>query len=349
MYVPVKGGETAIAESLKALARNRRGDPSVPELSVTQIREQMRGAVDRVMTEGALYDRDLAALALKQAQGDVAEATFLLRAHRATLRRMGHCEPIDFLAMRHDRHISATAKELPGGQILGATYDYTHRLLDFSLMEGAALLSPSRAAGPDDLGAAEPAMVPAPFPHYDHLPAEKNGQGESSGQEPTDITRVPLRPPYGGSETLGHLVRGEEGFLTGLAYTRLRTAGASHPYVEDLSVGEVEVFVELEDIGFTVSIGDVEVTACRMVAPVLDGVQSDLSPGFGVAFGANERKAVAMAAVDQAIKSGLDAELVLAHGDGVEASGYVSHLKLPHYSDFQADLETIRRARGGHD
>lgn len=78
MYVPVKGGEAAIAASLDALARRRRGDPSVPELTVAQIGEQMRGAVDRVMTEGALYDRDLAALALKQAQGDVAEATFLL-------------------------------------------------------------------------------------------------------------------------------------------------------------------------------------------------------------------------------------------------------------------------------
>lgn len=332
MYVPVKGGEAAIAASLEALARARRGDPSVPELTVTQIREQMRGAVDRVMTEGALYDRDLAALALKQAQGDVAEAAFLLRAHRATLRRMGHSEPIDFLAIRHDRHISATSKELSGGQILGATYDYTHRLLDFSLMEEAAS-SPQEVTGNP---------LP-PSPNCCDRPPVREEEG------PVDITRVPLRPPYGASETLGHLVRSEEGFLTGLAYTRLRTAGASHPYVDELSAGEVEVFAELEDIGLIVSIGDIEVTACRMVAPVIDGARSHLSPGFGVAFGANERKAVAMAAVDQALKSGLDAELVLAHGDGVEAGGYVSHLKLPHYSDFQADLETIRRARNEHD
>ena len=328
MYVPVKGGEAAIAESRAALARARRGDPAVPELTVAQIREQMRGAVDRVMTEGALYDRDLAALALKQAEGDVAEAAFLLRAHRATLRRIGHCEPLDFSAIRPDRHISATAKELPGGQVLGATRDYTHRLLDFSLMGEAA--PPSGEA-----------ICPGDMP-LDLPPAK----GEGGGEEPVDITRVPLRPPYGPSETLGHLVRGEEGFLTGLAYTRLRTAGAAHPYVEDLVAGEVEVLVELEDIGLTVSIGDIEVTACRMVAPVLDGPRPHLSPGFGVAFGRNERKAVAMAAIDQALKTGLDAELVLAHADGVEAGGYVSHLKLPHYSDFQADLETIRRLAG---
>ncbi|MGO1164493.1 carbon-phosphorus lyase complex subunit PhnI [Brucella sp. C7-11G] len=338
MYVPVKGGETAIAESLKALARARRGDLSIPELSVEQIREQMRGAVDRVMTEGGLYDRDIAALALKQAQGDVAEATFLVRAHRATLRRMGHSEPVDFSAVRYDRHISATVKELPGGQILGATYDYTHRLLDFSLMEETPSTAPQDEDWPDS--AALPSVD-------DFLRRQPLLQTQAVEHEvPVDITHTPLRPPYGQSETLGHLVRGEEGFLTGVAYTRLRTAGAAHPYVEELSAGEVEILVELEDIGLTISIGDMDVTACRVVAPVLDGPQSHFSSGFGAAFGVNERKAVAMATIDQALKSGLDPEMVLAHSDGVAASGYVSHLKLPHYSDFQADIDSIRRAKG---
>lgn len=339
MYVPVKGGEAAIAESRKALARARRGDPSVPALSIAQIREQLRTAVDRVMTEGALYDRDLAALALKQAQGDIAEATFLLRAHRATMRRMGHSEPIEVKGMRHGRHVSATTKELPGGQILGATYDYTHRLLDFDLMEAGGMPEPFTC--PADVFPSVEVASPAYF--QDVIPT--GGKDD----EPVDITRVPLRPPFEPSEVLGHLVRAEEGFLTGLAYSRLRTAGASHPYVTDLSAGEVEVLVELEDIGLTVSIGDIELTICSMAAPVLDGPQSHLSSGFGVAFGSNERKAVAMAAVEQALGSGLDAEWVLAHGDGVEASGYVSHLKLPHYSDFQSDLERIRNARAQHD
>lgn len=339
MYVPVKGGNAAIAESREAVARARRGDPSVPELSVAQIREQMGLAVDRVMTEGALYDRDLAALSLKQAQGDVAEAVFLLRAHRATLRRMGHCEPIDFSTMRQDRHISATSKELAGGQMLGATYDYTHRLLDFGLLADTELPSP-------------PPPTTMPARHDTEAPVAAIDDVleifSSTEAEPVDITRTPLRMPCRPSETLAHLVRGDEGFLTGLAYTRLRTAGASHPYVSELSAGEVEVLVELEDIGLVVSIGEIEVTACTMVAPVIDGENSHLSPGFGLAFGSNERKAVAMAAVDQALKTGLDPELVLALSDGVEASGYVSHLKLPHYSDFQSDLETIRRARDGH-
>ena len=35
-----------------------------------------------------------------------------------------------------ERRISATFKDLPGGQLLGPTFDYTHRLLDPALAEG---------------------------------------------------------------------------------------------------------------------------------------------------------------------------------------------------------------------
>src|SRR3546814_3408304 len=111
------------------LAEERRGDPAVPELSMAQIKEQMQLAVDRVMTEGSLYDRDRAALAIKQAQGDLMEAIFLLRAYRTTLTRFGETLPIDSAAMAVRRRISATYKDLPGGQVLGPSYDYTHRLL----------------------------------------------------------------------------------------------------------------------------------------------------------------------------------------------------------------------------
>src|SRR5215467_14431331 len=135
MYVAVKGGERAIEEAHRLLAEARRGDPSVTEITLAQIEQQLTLAVDRVMTEGSLYDRELAALAIKQAQGDLMEAIFLLRAYRTTLPRFGFCEPIDTVAMAVERRISAAFKDVPGGQILGPTYDYTHRLLDFSLAE----------------------------------------------------------------------------------------------------------------------------------------------------------------------------------------------------------------------
>ena len=113
--------------------RNGAAIRAVPELSLAQIEEQLGRAVDRAMGEGSLYDRELAALAVKQAQGDLIEAAFLLRAYRTTLPRFAHSQPVDTAAMQIERRISAVFKDLPGGQVLGPTYDYTHRLLDFAL------------------------------------------------------------------------------------------------------------------------------------------------------------------------------------------------------------------------
>src|SRR6201981_3149501 len=153
MYVAVKGGERAIENAHALLAAVRRGDPLVPELGVDQISEQLSLAVDRVMSEGSLYDRELAALAIKQARGDMIEAIFLVRAFRATLPRFGSTEPVDTGAMQVQRRISSTFKDIPGGQILGPTFDYTHRLLDPQLAEGfvpeePATSSPSQAPTP---------------------------------------------------------------------------------------------------------------------------------------------------------------------------------------------------------
>ncbi|MDK7178080.1 carbon-phosphorus lyase complex subunit PhnI, partial [Micrococcus luteus] len=161
---------------------------------------------------------------------------------------------------------------------------------------------------------------------------------------PIDITRTVLPSLPDPCERLAHLARGEEGYLTGLAYESLRKASTSHPYVAQLMRGSVEIFVELEDLNLTVSIGEVELTACTTVAPNFSS-SPHLEAGFGIAFGANERKAVAMAIVDQHFKIEGATSDALMHTDGVAASGYVSHLKLPHYSDFDADLARLRRVQ----
>ena len=122
MYVAVKGGEKAIDNAHAWLAEERRGDPSVDALSVAQIREQLSFAVNRVMAEGSLYDPELAALAIKQARGDLIEAIFLLRAYRTTLPRFGTSHPIETENMSCIRRISATFKDAPGGQVLGPTF-----------------------------------------------------------------------------------------------------------------------------------------------------------------------------------------------------------------------------------
>src|SRR6202790_1091614 len=145
MYVAVKGGERAIENAHRLLVHERRGARDVAEVSLAQISGQLSLGVDRVMSEGSLYDRELASLAIKQARGDMIEAIFLVRAFRATLPRFGSTEPVDTGTMRVRRRISSTFKDIPGGQILGPTFDYTHRLLDPQLAEASMPEAPATA------------------------------------------------------------------------------------------------------------------------------------------------------------------------------------------------------------
>ena len=131
-YVAVTGGREAIEQSLKLLEIFR---DSKEDISVSSIKENMGLLIDKIMSEAGFYSQEYAALALKQCEGSVEEAVFLLRAYRSTLPRNYYSNPVDTRDMRLIRRISAAFKDIPGGQILGPTYDYSHRLLDFSLME----------------------------------------------------------------------------------------------------------------------------------------------------------------------------------------------------------------------
>jgi len=348
MYVAAKGGEKAIENAHRLLAHERRGDPSVPELSLDQIKGQLRLAVDRVMCEGSLYDRELAALAIKQACGDVIEAIFLLRAFRATLPRFGASEPLDTGEMAVRRRISAAFKDLPGGQVLGPTFDYTHRLLDPTL-QGAGASEPGCAepigAMPRviDILAAEGLIEPSPRAR----PDDRVG----------DLTQDPLGFPADRDLRLQNLARGDEGFLLALGYSTQRGYGNNHPFVGEIRFGSVPVSFVPEELGFAIEIADIDVTECDMVNQFAGShdVPPQFTRGYGLTFGHAERKAMAMALVDRALRAqelsesadspAQDEEFVLAHSDNVEASGFVQHLKLPHYVDFQSELVTVRALR----
>ena len=260
MYVAVKGGEAAILATHDLIAERRRGDPAVPELSTVQVREQMSLAVARVMNEGSLYDPDLAALALKQAQGDSIDAAFLLRAYRTTLPRLGSSQPIDTAAMAVARRISATYKDLPGGQVLGPTYDYTHRLFDFALAEPAVPGKPAELAL-EPLARRMP-RVPDILGREGLLEPETRQAGDP---KPFDLTRDPVTFPAGRDVRLQSLARGDEGFLLGLAYSVQRGFGGNHPFAGEIRFGTVAVEIVPEELGFAVDIGDVEMTECQMV------------------------------------------------------------------------------------
>jgi alpha-D-ribose 1-methylphosphonate 5-triphosphate synthase subunit PhnI len=351
MYVAVKGGEAAILATHDLVAETRRGDPDVPELAPDQIREQMGLAVARVMNEGSLYDPDLAALALKQAQGDAVEAAFILRAYRTTLPRFGASDPLDTAAMAIRRRVSATYKDLPGGQVLGPTYDYTHRLFDFAL--AGTTNAPAAAVADAPLDGRMP-RVPDILGAEGLMEAETAGEGDPA---PADVTRDPVAFPAGRDVRLQSLARGDEGFLLGLAYSVQRGFGGNHPFAGEIRLGEVAVSFTPEELGFPVDLGDVTLTECQMVNQFTGSkdVPPQFTRGYGLVFGHSERKAMAMAIVDRALKGAelgeaalypaQSQEFVLYHADNVEGAGFVEHLKLPHYVDFQGELELLRKIR----
>ncbi|MDR2611757.1 MAG: carbon-phosphorus lyase complex subunit PhnI [Deltaproteobacteria bacterium] len=391
MYVAVKGGARAIERAHGLLALKRRGPEEVPELGLAQIRSQLRLAVSRVMAEGSLYAPDLAALAVKQAWGDLVEAVFLLRAARTSFPSFGYSEPLDTAAMRVARRISGTWKDLPGGQILGPTFDYTHRLLDPALAGGGggraadrghpeggpgaaagrhAVPAPSAgreggAAGSAGIraypgsGRAEPEAPPPGAVPRAALILEREGileTEEDTGREPADLTQGAPSFPAGRDLRLQGLARADEGFLLSLAYSTQRGFGSSHPFVADLRVGLVKVEFTPPELGFPVTLGEIELTECETVNQFGggSGAPARFTRGYGLAFGNNERKALSMAMVERALRSELgelrkgpaqDEEFVLGHCDNVEASGFVSHVKLPHYVDFQAELGLLRDIR----
>ncbi|MCE1235967.1 MAG: carbon-phosphorus lyase complex subunit PhnI [Hyphomicrobiales bacterium] len=355
MYVSVKGGEAAIRRAHRLLADRRRGSRDVAEIGSDQIAEQLTLAVDRVMNEGSLHDRALAALAIKQARGDLVEAAFLVRAYRTTLPRFGASRPIDTAEMVVERRISATYKDLPGGQILGPTFDYTHRLIDFGLEEA------SETPGPEAADALP--VTPGSTPRVTELLAreglvEVEPRGEDG--EVGDLTRSPLRIPAKRDVRLQQLARGDEGFLLALGYSTQRGFGSTHPFAGEIRIGRVEVEFDVAELGFAVPLGEITVSECQMINQFSGSakVAPTFTRGYGLAFGQAERKVMAMALVDRALRTeelggeviapAQDQEFVLAHADNVQATGFVEHLKLPHYVDFQAELALVRAMRAEH-
>lgn len=349
MYVAVKGGERAIENAHAWLAEERRGDTRYNELGVDPIREQLALAVNRVMAEGSLFDPDLAALAIKQARGDLIEAIFLIRAYRTTLPRLGASHPIDTGDMACDRRISATFKDVPGGQLLGPTFDYTHRLLDFKLAaDGEVPVAQQR----------EPERRDVP-----RVSDFLNREGlmetvEPDNTTPPDLTREPLELPASRALRLQTLARADEGFILSLAYSTQRGYARNHAFVGELRIGTVVVEMDIPELGFAIDIGEITVTECETVNQ-FTGSKTEppqFTRGYGLVFGQTERKAIAMALVDRAMRweelgedfvgaPAQDTEFVLYHADNIQATGFLEHIKLPHYVDFQSELELIRTLR----
>ena len=172
-----------------------------------------------------------------------------------------------------------------------------------------------------------------------------------------DLTRAPLTFPAGRDLRLQNLARGDEGFLLALGYSTQRGYGRTHPFAGEIRLGEVEVEFMAEEVGFAVPLGSITVTECQMINQFRGSATEppQFSRGYGLTFGHCERKVMAMALVDRALRAdelgeerkapAQDEEFVLSHSDNVQATGFVEHLKLPHYVDFQSELVLIRHMR----
>ena len=257
--------------------------------------------------------------------------------------------------MQLDRRISATFKDLPGGQVLGPTYDYTQRLLDFTLLaEGRTPVSSVPAAS---VAGTQTPITPRVVDLLNDEGLIETRPIPPGDPAPVDLTREPLRFPAARATRLQNLARADEGFLLSMAYSTQRGYAHSHPFVGEVRFGSVAVEIEPEELGFAISIGDIEITECEMVNQFAGSKTEppQFTRGYGLSFGHCERKAMAMSLVDRALRAdelgeAIESpaqmqEFVLSHSDSLEASGFVQHLKLPHYVDFQSELELIRKMR----
>ncbi len=354
-YVAVKGGKEAIENSNRALDLKSL-DSDCCSLSLDQIKSQLHFLVDKVMSEGSLYDPDLAALAIKQSAGDVFEAAFMVRAYRATLPRIASSVAESTKEMRVVRRISSAFKEIPGGQILGPSADYSLRLLDFSLCwqtaeERKQLLKHflSEAGLKED--------VPETFPKVIDLLRSEGlivSEGALGGREQAmdDVTRESIQFPASRSAALQTMARGESGGMLVLAYSNMRGYGSAHPTIGELRVGYVPVKVKNPFTSEITVVGEVPVTEAEIISGISNAEgEPKFEVGYGLCFGHNETKAISMAMLDVAMRAekpkypSEDQEFVLTHIDGIEAMGFANHFKLPHYVTFQSELDRLRKSK----
>lgn len=359
-YVTVTGGKEAIKQA-GVMTRYYRLKEGGEGIGVGQLTGQFRLLVDRILSESGLYAPEHAALALKQAEGDPYEATFLLRTYRSTLPRHHYTAVLDTEDMRMIRRISSSFRDIPGGQILGPTRDYTHRLLDFTLRrenedEIAAFIREALA----DLPAPPFSEQWDPYPKVIERLRQEGivplPSAEETDEEPFDMTRQNLPIPAPRSARMQALTRGETGAMVALSYSSMRGFGSVHPTIGELRVGYVRVYIPNpyagSDTEASVYIGEVLLTEVDAVNSFRKNERSGrtmLDIGYGLCFGHNEQKAIAMSILEYSLEQegsapAEDEEFVLMHIDSIESGGYASHLKLPHYVTFHSKLDRLERA-----
>jgi alpha-D-ribose 1-methylphosphonate 5-triphosphate synthase subunit PhnI len=395
-YAAARGGLEAIAAA-EDLVRDARDLADSPWLELDQLIDRQRLAVDRVMGEGGLWDPRLAARALQQAEGDTIEASHLLRSYRATMPRFAYSHAVDMDNAQVLRRIVPAFRNPPGPQLLGRTTDYTGRLLDRTDDDVARERAEKRASESVifDIGEFESGELEQRTPEELTRDASTSGDNLAIGglgdrrhrrlldvlrdmdlmvdrrqtddPDPVDITRSATRPPAPRSAVLATMARAETGALVNLWY---RNVLGPDGYIHEVTLGEVRhaevpVTVTHPHTGGPIDIGVVRVTEVEAIED-LDGADEErtrFDVGYGLCFGHNEKKAIAMANLDIACHrdrrgngdgtAGSELEQsILMTTDGLDASGFLEHLKLPHYVTFRSMIDrkmAMRSAASAND
>lgn len=358
-YSGARGGLDAILAA-EDLVRRLRDQAPAPWAPTEQVIARFRLAVDRVMGEAGLYDEDSAAAAFRQAEGDPLEAAHLLRAYRSTLPRLALGEPVDPDELFILRRIVPAFRQPDGPQLLGRTTDYTGRMLEKPAAQPPP--APARAAANGHETNRHETNGHAVNRTRTRTGAERHPRRfldllreldlavdhrDGTDPEPFDITRSPARPPAPRSAALAAMARAETGALVALWYRSILGPDGD---LHEITLGEVRhgrlpLRVRHPHTGNPVTVGEFRVTEAEAIED-LDGVDEDRSRfdvGYGLCFGHNERKAIAMANLDIANRrfgrSGPLEQLLLLTTDGLDSGGFLEHLKLPHYVTFRSMVE----------
>jgi alpha-D-ribose 1-methylphosphonate 5-triphosphate synthase subunit PhnI len=350
-YSGARGGLEAILAA-ERLVRDARDHAPAPWASTGQITARFRLAVDRVQGEAGLYHEPTSADAFRQAEGDTLEAAHLVRAHRSTLPRLAVSEPVDPDEMVVLRRIVPAHRTPDGPQLLGRTTDYTGRMLERE--DDPANERHSRRPATDE-SAVRPGDRPRPgrfsaFLRSQDLLVSHPPHGDAP---PFDVTRRPARPPAPRSAVLASMARAETGALVGIWYRSILGPDGD---VHEVTLGEVRhghlpLRVRHPHTGEPVEIGRFRATETEAIED-LDGADEDRTRfdiGYGLCFGHNERKAIAMANLDIACRrfgrTGPLEQLLLLTTDGLDSAGFLEHLKLPHYVTFRSMVERKQAMR----
>nr|WTB30932.1 carbon-phosphorus lyase complex subunit PhnI [Streptomyces sp. NBC_00830] len=342
----------------------------------TEARQIGSALIEQVCAESGVWAPDAAGRALDQSGGDIARAVTLVRVWAATLPHLP-LEPVEPADVFLLRRLSAAFTNVPGGQWLGPTTEFDSRLLrwdddlDDSPEHPPSGRTPDRAsddAGADAASVSEPGggsgfqpardLSPLPpvtraaVPRVRDLLADVPVLALPDEGPGPDPTRVPVVAPVTRGQRLAAFARAETGALVALCHLALATRREA--VLAELTGGLVAVRLPHPRTGRSCRVAEVPVTEAEVV---LDA-DVDGGPGFALGWGATlgglERRAVSAAVLDGALQDraasgaddGLPDDLALLGAlDGLATTGFVEHLRLPHYASFASYLARV----GSHD